>query len=311
VESAAATAPRLSVVIPTYNAVGQVEPLLRQLLELDAAQLRVIVADDASPDGTAAQLAARFPQVTVVAGEENVGFGPNVNRGVELVESSYLAILNSDVELVGNPFTALIARLEQEPRVFAVMPLIYNTAYGQVENLTQLRCRYGLPWHEQLPPTPHFTRLVAGGLEPWLSPLSSPAGLPTTIRAVLCGAAFVCRTADFRVLEGFDPRYEPCYWEDVDLGYRAARLGRTCETVSRALVMHRHSESIDRAHGERKLGYMLQNQLRFTQQHRDALRAEGLRRERLCWLLRAARAAGSGQHELAAAYWTAALGSEV
>src|SRR5688572_20556934 len=116
--------PSVSVVIPTYNALGQVEPLLNQLTKFPH---QVVIADDASPDGSAARLAERFPGITVVAGEANVGFGANVMRGVQAATGERLVLLNSDVELCGDPITPLVELLESDDTLFAAMPLIYNT----------------------------------------------------------------------------------------------------------------------------------------------------------------------------------------
>src|SRR5690348_8321441 len=119
---------KVSVVIPTYNAIGQIEPLLGQLQALckggdlprpEVGQVptttgcEVVIADDASPDGTASQLAEQYPWLRVVAGEKNVGFGANVMRGVQAATGEYLFLLNSDVELCGDPITPLVEVLEQ------------------------------------------------------------------------------------------------------------------------------------------------------------------------------------------------------
>jgi GT2 family glycosyltransferase len=124
---------------------------------------------------------------------------------------------------------------------------------------------------------------------------------------VLCGAAFACRRDQFLRLGGFDPRYQPFYWEDVGLGYQALAAGQRNVTVPGALVIHRHSESISRKVGERKLRYLLRNQLRFVQAHRSQLRPE-LKHEHLWWLLRSGRSLLQGDLEFAGAYLKAALG---
>jgi dolichol-phosphate mannosyltransferase len=51
-------------VIPTYNEVGNVEPMAAALLSLDLPLLRLLFVDDSSPDGTGDlldELAGRFP----------------------------------------------------------------------------------------------------------------------------------------------------------------------------------------------------------------------------------------------------------
>jgi GT2 family glycosyltransferase len=345
--------PTVSVVIPTYNAIGQIEPLLNQLHQLrntgrvgagpaparwgtnttvgaaagaaptqPVSGIEVILTDDASPDGSAGWLAEQYSDFTVIPGEKNVGFGANVMRGVQAASGDYLFLLNSDVELRGDPLTPLLALLEQEDSIFAAMPLIYNTHLSMVENLARLYCHRGLCWHTELAEQSVWTKEVREQLE-GAGPRARPAGesanaggahgrppaspAATPIPAVLCGAAFLCRRERFLQLGGFDPRYQPFYWEDVALGFAAARRGWRAVTVPQALVIHRHSESISAKVGERKLRYLMLNQLRFVQQFRGDLRSSGLRQERLWWLARSARALAKGDLAMTVSYLRASL----
>jgi GT2 family glycosyltransferase len=312
----ASALPGLSVVIPTYNAIGQVEGLLRQLLglrEQAAYELQIIVADDASPDGTAQTLAAHFPDIDVVAGERNLGFGGNVMRGVEQARLPSLAALNSDVELLGEPFSALLAQLRQEPRCFAAMPLIYNTGRQLVENFAELYGKRGLVWHRDRPQGREWSELLADLLVTAKQPAERLAALAAgrpAIRSLLCGAVFVCRSAEFRSLGGFDARYQPYYWEDVDLDYRARLRGQHCVVVPQAAVLHRHSETIDRLAGDRKIHHLRRNQLRFVAAHLRQLETgpERISQARAWWWLRGLRESCGGDKELARAYFAAAAG---
>jgi dolichol-phosphate mannosyltransferase len=73
---------RLAVCLPTYNERENLEPLVRALGEVVAAagiETRVLVVDDASPDGTgeiADRLAAELPWVDVLHRERKEGLGP-------------------------------------------------------------------------------------------------------------------------------------------------------------------------------------------------------------------------------------------
>jgi len=304
--------PTLSIVIPTYNAVGKVEGLLTRLCHFHTkygSGCEVIVSDDASTDGTAAKLRNQFPWLTVVEGRTNRGFGANVMAGAAHAKNEYLATLNTDIELVGNPFKDLIDELERHPRLFATMPLIYNRRLEKVENLSRLYGRRGLVWHTELPEEEQWSNMLRELLSSAAdikSRLHDVAGTGRPILSVLCAAAFVCRRERFEQLGGFDPRYFPFYWEDVDLDYKARRSGWRCAVVPRAAVIHRHSETIDQVHGERKLQFLRLNQLRFVSAHRDQLKE--LRGARLWWWARGVREAFGGDPLLRSAYFRAAFG---
>jgi dolichol-phosphate mannosyltransferase len=89
--------PRLIVCLPTFNERENLEPMVRALGDvLDAARDRVLVIDDASPDGTgelADRLAEELPWVEVLHRERKEGLGPAylagfgraLDQGAELV----------------------------------------------------------------------------------------------------------------------------------------------------------------------------------------------------------------------------------
>ncbi len=307
--------PSLSIVIPTYNAIGKVEGLLTRLGHFQAKYgdaCQIIVADDASSDGTPRELKRQFPMLRVVENQHNRGFGANAMSGVAQADNEYLALVNNDIELCGNPFLDLIDELVREPKLFATMPLIYNRNLEQVENLSRLYCHRGLCWHTELTEEDQWTSILRDLLteaKDIKARLHDIAAHVQPIPSVLCGAIFVCRRAQFLQLGGFDPRYQPFYWEDVDLDYKARQLGLHCATVPRAAVIHRHSETINRVHGERKLYFLKLNQLRFVQAHQFQL-AE-LRATRWWWFARAVREALGGNPGLRAAFWRACLNQPV
>lgn len=305
----------LSIVIPTFNAVGKVEGLLTRLGHFQAKYgeaCQIIVTDDASTDGTAGEIRRQFPAVTVIESRQNRGFGANVMAGVAHAKNEFLAIVNSDIELCGNPFNDLIDELQNDPQRFATMPLIYNRSLEQVENLARLYCHRGLCWHTELAEEEQWTSVMrdlltsAHDIKARLHDISATA---KPIRSVLCGAMFACRRSQFEQLGGFDPRYQPFYWEDVDLDYKARARGWYCATITRAAVIHRHSETINRVHGARKLQFLRMNQLRFVQAHVKQL--PDLRAPHFWWFARSLRELFGGDAGLRVAYWRASFGIPV
>lgn len=74
---------RAAVIVPTYNEIDNLKPLVEQLLSLQAG-LGVIVVDDNSPDGTgrlADQLAAEHPEVQVIHRPGKLGLGTAYKAG--------------------------------------------------------------------------------------------------------------------------------------------------------------------------------------------------------------------------------------
>lgn len=309
------TMPAISVVIPTFNAVGHVESLLTRLHHFHdkyADCCQVIIADDCSGDGTPLEIRRSFPWVDVVENRQNRGFGANVMTGVAIARHPYLAVLNSDIELVGNPFKELIDALEQNAILFATMPLVFNRNLDKVENLARLYCHRGLCWHTELPEEDEWSSVLRNLLSSATdakSRLRDLGGKARPIKSVLCGAVFVCHREEFLALGGFDPRYAPFYWEDVDLDYRAWRHNRYCAVIPSCGVIHRHSETIDRFHGKRKLLYLRINQLRFVIEHqKELMKSAGLRGQHIWWGARALKECFGGHAALRLAYFKASFG---
>jgi dolichol-phosphate mannosyltransferase len=100
--------PRAVVCLPTYNERENIEPMLRALGSvLDPETDRVLVIDDASPDGTgeiADRLAAELPWVAVLHRERKEGIGPAYAAGFRraLAEGAEL-VLELDCDFSHDP----------------------------------------------------------------------------------------------------------------------------------------------------------------------------------------------------------------
>jgi N-acetylglucosaminyl-diphospho-decaprenol L-rhamnosyltransferase len=78
--------------------------------------LDVVVADNASTDGTAELVRREFPQARVVACE-NKGFAHANNRGLMTCDARYALFLNPDTEIVEGTFEELVGALDDRPTV--------------------------------------------------------------------------------------------------------------------------------------------------------------------------------------------------
>ncbi len=103
--------PCVSVVIPTLNEAAAIGPCLERLARQAADE--VIVADAASPDGTASLAAKRG--VRVVTSPR--GRGVQQNRGAELANGDVLLFLHADCELEDGALDCLRRFVSRNPRV--------------------------------------------------------------------------------------------------------------------------------------------------------------------------------------------------
>ncbi|MCA9914352.1 MAG: glycosyltransferase, partial [Anaerolineae bacterium] len=68
----------------------------------DKPIVEIIVVDSASNDQTVPMLRERYPQVKLLAQDENVGYTRGNNIGLEEAQGRYLFLLNPDTELIGD-----------------------------------------------------------------------------------------------------------------------------------------------------------------------------------------------------------------
>jgi GT2 family glycosyltransferase len=106
-----AEAPRVSVVVCTYNGGATLEQCLRSLLALDYPDYEVIVVDDGSTDDTRAIL-SRYPQVRAIH-QENQGLSAARNVGLREATGAVVAYTDSDCFADRDWLTHLVHRLWQ------------------------------------------------------------------------------------------------------------------------------------------------------------------------------------------------------
>jgi len=90
--------PRVSVVLPVYNAERFVGEAIDSILGQTLADLELVVIDDGSTDGSRRILSAfagRDSRVRLIS-RENSGLATTLNEGIRLATAAYVAIMNAD-----------------------------------------------------------------------------------------------------------------------------------------------------------------------------------------------------------------------
>jgi GT2 family glycosyltransferase len=88
--------PIVSVIIVNYNGLAFIDRTLDSLRHQTRLPDEIIVVDNASTDGSAAMIAARYPHVQLIRSPVNTGFTGGVNLGARHATGDMLALLNSD-----------------------------------------------------------------------------------------------------------------------------------------------------------------------------------------------------------------------
>ena len=112
--------PRVSVVIPAYNAERVLEEAVRSILVQSYTDFELLVLDDCSSDGTLAlarALAAEDHRIRVVANDTNLGIAGNRNAGVQLARGELIAWQDADDISLPHRLEHQVDFLDQHPEV--------------------------------------------------------------------------------------------------------------------------------------------------------------------------------------------------
>lgn len=206
--------------------------------------------DIACPDSLRSRL--RF-----VRNLEPLGFGANHNQAFALCRTPFYGVVNPDVRLLANPFSALLRLLDDKETGLAV-PAVVDPEGGREDSTRRFPTLSGLLGkafgHDE-------SRMVAAG--------DIPAAVDWA-----AGMFMVFRSETFRGLGGFDEGYF-LYYEDVDLCVRLWKAGFRVLVDPGVTVIHEA-----RRDSRRRFRYMvwhLSSMARYFFKHLGRLPSSGVR----------------------------------
>lgn len=249
---------KVSCVIPTFNGLKLLQTHLPAVLNALPFGSQLIISDDASNDQTVAWLCSEFklkksrsPELNLlkgyfpdphllklryyagtysaegkhldlmlVANESNLRFGGAANLGVTLACHEMVMLLNNDASPHPAAFINLAQVLESNPKVFAVTALEFDDQAGSNPSGKNLL------WFEM----GLFKHAKAANFEYGSTAWAS-------------GGSSMFRLNDWQTLRGFDQRFYPAYWEDIDLSFRARRRGLQIIFEPKAIIYHKHEST--------------------------------------------------------------------
>lgn len=212
--------PVVSVIIPTY---GQLRFTLRCLASIQAhfptTPTEIIVIDDAFP-GLEAEALARITGIRLLRNPENRGFLRTCNSAAQAARGEFLLFLNNDTEVRTGWLDRLVEVFARQPSAGLVGSKLIGDD-GTLQEAGSILWQDGSAWNHGFggdPDAPEFNYLR---------------------NVDYCsGASLMVRRQVFLSVGGFDEKYAPAYYEDVDLAFRLRRIGLQTFYQPRSEVMH-------------------------------------------------------------------------
>ena len=89
-------------------------------------EAEVIVADNASTDGSVDYLRQHHPDVQLIILDKNYGFAEGYNQALRQVEAEYYVLLNSDIRVDSDWLTPMVAFMDAHSEVAACQPKLLS-----------------------------------------------------------------------------------------------------------------------------------------------------------------------------------------
>jgi GT2 family glycosyltransferase/glycosyltransferase involved in cell wall biosynthesis/SAM-dependent methyltransferase len=252
-------APLVSIVIPLRARADLTLACLESVHEhSDPVPYEVIlVADD--PDQETNRLLAHVTGAHIVTNTTNIGYLRSVNKGAAMARGDWLVLCNNDIEVSPDWLEALLRCANSAPDVGVVVPR-YVFPDGRLNEAG------GIVWREGTarnygrgddPDQPHYTyrREIDYG----------------------SAAAMLVRRELWDARQGFDERFLPMYYEDVDLCFDARERGFRVLYEPEAVVVHHEGATAgsDVSSGPKQA--QTENRFTFAAKWRARLESDQLR----------------------------------
>ena len=220
---------KTAVVILNWNTEGFLKEflpgLLRSVEKVEGAE--VIVADNASTDGSLKVMKEMFPQVRTIAFDKNHGFTGGYNKAFEQIDSELFILINSDIEVTEDWLSPIVRWMEEHPECGACAPKLHSwqerdkfeyagAAGGYIDRFGYPLCR----------------GRVLKRLETDNGQYDSPADVFWAT-----GACLAVRSEVYSRLGGLDDRFF-AHMEEIDLCWRMQLEGWKVTVVPDSLVYH-------------------------------------------------------------------------
>lgn len=117
----------IDIVILNYNTRALLQSLLPTVIEKSQGdQVRVIVADNHSQDGSAEFVREHYPDIELIQIPENMGYAGGYNYCLKNRKADYFVLLNSDAEPEHGWIEALTAMAAKYPKMGAAQPNVLD-----------------------------------------------------------------------------------------------------------------------------------------------------------------------------------------
>lgn len=237
----------ISIIVLNYCSFNETQNLVSRLVDIDD-NIRIIIVDNNSPDNSYNLLADKFgshPNIDILQNQRNAGYAAGNNVGIryalETLNSSYIAIMNPDVEITEEFLRNMTKYLEADRHISAITGIMLDP-HKSLNMAT-------IAW--KIPSTFDSIFLCSGLLNRLYNPIKyekflNPSPLNPGIYYVdaLPGSCFVIRSSVLKEI-GLLDEGTFLYYEEEILAKKIKDLGQTNAISLKDSFIHNHTPEQD------------------------------------------------------------------
>ncbi len=106
--------PTVSIIVLNWNGKQYLQTCLSSLLGQNYHEIEIIFVDNGSTDGSVEFMRDKYPSVTVIVHDKNLGFAGGVNSGIISSHGKYIATINNDAEADREWISSLVRVMESD-----------------------------------------------------------------------------------------------------------------------------------------------------------------------------------------------------
>jgi GT2 family glycosyltransferase len=218
---------KTAIVLLNWNGKELLKKFLENVVKYSQHHADIIIADNASTDGSVEFLKEYFPQLRIISFSENYGFAEGYNKALKEINAEYYVLLNTDVEVTPQWIEPVIELMEKNTGIACCQPKIKSfldrTLFEHAGAAGGFIDKYGYP----------FCR---GRM---FLTLEKDTGQYNDVKEIFwaTGACMFIRANVFHEMGGFDTEFF-AHMEEIDLCWRMQNKGYKIYCVPQSEVYH-------------------------------------------------------------------------
>lgn len=233
---------KISVIIPNYNGEKIIDGCIQSLLQQEYKDFNIIVVDNNSTDDSVKIIEEKYPSITLIKNNENLGFAAAVNIGIKASKSDFVALLNNDTEVDTKWLGNLYSVVSKDDKIFSASSKMIR--FYERDIIDDAGDQYNLlGWA--------YKRGDGASVDKFNK---------NKVVFSTCAGAGLYRRKVFEEIGYFDENFF-AYLEDIDVSFRGNIHGYKNVYVNDAIVYHMVSATSGSRHNEFKVKLASRNSI--------------------------------------------------